>query len=111
MKAKKLLRKSMNNSIAEYNRIHAILYPNSESAQLTSEQYERLDLAGIDSIMVELAAERDRILLEQSKRELSIMYQNQPQPAQSRQKNTNNPMFHALAAMFHVEHSNSEERT
>jgi len=71
MKAKKLLRKSMDNSIAEYNRIHAILCPNAEPVQLTTEQYERLDLAGIDSIMIELAAERDRILLEQSKRELA----------------------------------------
>jgi hypothetical protein len=71
MKAKKLLRKSMDNSIAEYNRVHAILYPNSETVQLTTEQWERLDLAGIDSIMIELAAERDRILLEQSKRELA----------------------------------------
>ena len=71
MKAKKLLRKSINNSIAEYNRVHAILYPNSEPVQLTTTQYERLDLAGIDSIMIELAIERDRILLEQSKRELA----------------------------------------
>lgn len=71
MKAKKLLRKAMNNSLTEYNRIHAILYPNSEPVQLTPEQYDRLDLASIKSIMLELAAERDRILLEQSKRELA----------------------------------------
>lgn len=71
MKAKKLLRKSMDNTLVEYNRVHAILYPNAESVQLTCEQYERLDLSGIESLMFELATERDRILREQSKRELS----------------------------------------
>ncbi|MFA6609154.1 MAG: hypothetical protein WCT07_04595 [Candidatus Paceibacterota bacterium] len=80
MKAKKVINKSVGMTIAEYNRVTSILFPKTEPAQLTSAQRDSLALAEIDGAMVELAAERDRILLEQSKRELAFMTECQAYP-------------------------------
>ena len=71
MKAKKLIRQSVAMTIAEYNRVTVILFPDAEPIHLTDEQNDKLSLAEIDSAMSELVEERDRILLEQSHREAS----------------------------------------
>jgi hypothetical protein len=71
IKVNKLLDKKVGNAINEYNRVNRILYPNVETVWLTEEQSNALALDTIDSLIGALAAERDRILLEQSKRELA----------------------------------------